>query len=199
MNPGRKYGLRWRSRAVGLVHAVFLSGAAALMGLNAPVHAQEASSFREYDVKAVFLLNFMQFVEWPETRLAETNTPFVIGVLGTDPFGSILDQTVRGERIHGRLLVVRRFAQVDDVSPCHLLFVCRSERNRMADIIRRVSGRGILTVGDIDPFSRLGGMITFKTSKNRVQFEINVAAAQKEGLRLSAKLLKVAQLVSGEP
>jgi len=120
-------------------------------------------------------------------------------VLGADPFHEILDQTVQGERIHGRPVQVKRFRRLDDVDGCQLLFVSRSEAGRLADIVRRLSGRGILTVSDLEPFGRMGGMITFKTTRDRVHFEINVAAAEKQGFKISSKLLKVAQVVSGEP
>lgn len=161
--------------------------------------AGEPTPFREYDVKAVFLFNFAQFIDWPESTLFDTNTAFVIGVLGEDPFGAILDETVRGESIRGRPLTVRRFRKPEDAPGCHLVFVCRSEKGRIADTVRRLGGQGILTVGDVESFGRLGGMITFKMVKGRVQFEINVTAAEKEGFRLSAKLLRVAQVVNGGP
>jgi hypothetical protein len=161
--------------------------------------AGEPVPVREYEVKAVFLFNFAQFIDWPESALADTNAVFVIGVLGEDPFGAVLDQIVSGERIRGRPLTVRRFRKQEDARGCHLVFVSRSEKGHLTDIVRRLGGQGILTVSDVESFSRLGGMITFKMVQGRVQFEINVAAAEKEGFRLSAKLLRVAQLVNGGP
>lgn len=172
--------------------------AAGVLGSFALAHGvsvSEPAPVYEYDVKAVFLYNFAQFVDWPESSLSETNTAFVIGVLGEDPFGAILDQTVKGEHIHGRPLLVRRFCKPEDGRGCHLVFVSRSEKGRITDIIQRLGGRGILTVSDIESFSRLGGMITFKRVKGRVQFDINVPAAEKEGFRISAKLLRVAHTV----
>lgn len=180
--------------------ALLLAAGVWLAGLAGPAaRADDAVPFREYDVKAVFLFNFAQFVEWPDVRAAATNMPFVIGVLGEDPFGAILDQTVSGEHVRGRPLEVHRYLRIEDVKGCDLLFVSRSERGRLADIVRRLSGQGILTVGDTEPFGRLGGIITFRTSKSRVQLQINAAAAEREGFRISAKLLKVAQVVSEEP
>ena len=199
MKTGQAQGCRWHRRVARFLHVVVLAGGTLAASLAGSAWAQDVTPFREYDVKAVFLFNFTQFIDWPESRAAETNAAFVIGVLGADPFGAILDQAVTGEHIRGRALAVRRFSRVEDVQNCDLLFVSRSEKGRMADIVRRLSGRGILTVGDLDPFGRLGGIITFKTAKGRVQFEINVAAAEKEGFRISAKLLKVAQVAHGEP
>lgn len=156
-------------------------------------------AFREYDVKAVFLYNFAQFVEWPESVSTNGVAPFTIGVLGEDPFGKILDETVKGEHVKGRPLAVRRFRTIEEVKDCQLLFVSRSEKGRMADIVRRVSGQAILTVSDVEAFARLGGMVAFKTYRGRVRFEINLPAAEKAGLRVSAKLLTVAQVADGAP
>ena len=179
--------------------AVWLTALLSLRVIAGAAQGADPGPAREYDVKAVFLFNFSQFVDWPESGLPEAGAPFVIGVLGADPFGEILDETVHGERIHGRPVQVKRFRRLDEVDGCQLLFVSRSEAGRLADVVRRLSGRGILTVSDLEPFGRLGGMITFKTSSGRVHFEINVAAAEKQGFKISSKLLKVAQVVGGEP
>lgn len=184
----RRAGPLWRIMAAWVVGWMAAAGAAS---------AGDPIPFREYDVKAVFLFNFAQFIDWPESALSDTNAAFVIGVLGDDPFGAILDQTVSGESIRGRPLSVRRFLKPEEARGCHLVFVSRSEKGRLADIVRRLAGQGILTVGDVESFGRLGGMITFKMVKGKVQFEINVAAAEKEGFRLSAKLLRVAQVLNG--
>ncbi len=191
--------LRRRASRQGFLPAGLLAAFLVLVAAAGPVCAADSAPFREYDVKAVFLFNFAQFIDWPESALPEVSVPFVIGVLGADPFHEILDQTVQGERIHGRPVQVKRFRRLDDVDGCQLLFVSRSEAGRLADIVRRLSGRGILTVSDLEPFGRMGGMITFKTTRDRVHFEINVAAAEKQGFKISSKLLKVAQVVSGEP
>jgi len=183
----------------GFVPAVLLAVTLALAAASGDVRGADSTPFREYDVKAVFLFNFAQFIDWPETGLPAAGAPFVIGVLGSDPFHEILDQTVHDEHIHGRPVEVKRFRRLEDVDGCQLLFVSRSEAGRMADIVRRMNGKGILTVSDLEPFGRMGGMITFKTAQGRVHFEINVAAAEKQGFKISAKLLKVAQVVSGEP
>jgi len=120
-------------------------------------------------------------------------------VLGADPFGGVLERTVRNETVRDRPLVVRRFRRLEDVTSCHLLFVSSSEKPRFQDILRALSGRGILTVGDADPFTRLGGIVNFRTERNHVQLEINLAAAEREGFKISAKLLGVARVVDGGP
>ena len=162
--------------------------------------AQTASkSFKEYDVKAVFLFNFAQFVEWPDSAFSSTNAPLVIGVLGRDPFGAILDKTVQGEHVRGRPLEVRRFARAQDVSGCHLLFIGAGDKNRRGEMIQRSRGRPILTVSDEAGFDHVGGMIALRTADGRVRFSIDKAVTDGAGLKISAKLLNVAQNSRREP
>ena len=157
-----------------------------------------AAPFREYEVKAVFLFNFTQFVDWPPSAFTDDAAPLVITVLGNDPFGPLLEQTVQGETMKGRALVVRRCRRVEDVGPCHLLYISSSENARLPAIFKRLQDRAVLTVGDADAFAAAGGMIRFTRAQSRVQFDINVAAAQRAGLSVSAKLLKVARVTGPE-
>ncbi len=150
----------------------------------------------EYQLKAVFLFNFAQFVEWPPTAFPEPQTPLVIGVLGEDPFGAYLDETVRGEKVNNRPLVVQRFRQPEEIKHCHVLFISRSERDRLGQILPSLKGRNILTVGDAEDFAGRGGMIRFVTEKNKIRLKINVEAAKAADLTISSKLLRPAEIVT---
>jgi hypothetical protein len=149
---------------------------------------------KEYQVKAAFLYNFSQFIEWPASALPGTQ-PLIIGVLGEDPFGSYLDELVRGERVSNHPLIVRRFHQVAEIRTCHILFVSQSEANRLEQILTYLKGRNILTVGDIENFAVRGGMIRFVTENNRIRFGINLEAARDANLTISSKLLRAAEIV----
>src|SRR5882672_12898739 len=104
----------------------------------------------EYQVKAVFLFNFAQFVEWPPQSFQDAAAPFVIGVLGTDPFGSSLEGAVRGETLNGRSFVIERYRSVTEIRHCQILFISRSEAAHMEDIRAVLAGHSILTVSDIE-------------------------------------------------
>ncbi|HEY2396345.1 MAG TPA: YfiR family protein [Rudaea sp.] len=158
--------------------------------------AAEERSTQEYQVKAVFLFNFTQFVDWPPESFSGVDQPIVIGVLGDDPFGTYLDETVRGEKVNDRPLIIRRFRYGDDVGACHVLFISQSETSRLDQIIAGLHGRSILTVSDIPAFGRRGGMIRFVTENSRVKLRINADAAKAAGLTLSSKLLRIADIVS---
>jgi len=182
--------LRWNGRGRFRLGAMALLGAAWFSG-----PAQAAVS-REYEIKAIFLYNFAQFVDWPPGAFQDEHAPVVIGVLGEDPFGTSLDQAVRGETVNGRPLVVRRFSRIEDVATCHMLFVSRSETARLDRIMSALRGRNVLTVGDTEEFSLRAGMIRFVMENNKVRLRINVDAARAADLAISSKLLRPAEIVS---
>jgi hypothetical protein len=154
--------------------------------------AQDATL--EYRVKAEFLYNFAKFVEWPRRAFPGPDTPFTICLAG-DPFRGVLERTIRGETLNGRLLTVRRIAAAEEVRGCHLVYVNESEERRSAEIIKAVGNEPMLTVGDTAAFMNNGGMIRFTERGRRIRFEINVAAAERASLRVSSRLLKLADIV----
>lgn len=178
---------RWRK--AGILTAVL-----AAIACSFPAGAQ---AFREYEVKAVFLFNFAQFVEWPAEAFPAATTPFVIGVLGEDPFGALLDATVAEETLNGRPFIVRRFRAPEEIETCHILFVSRSEAGNLERIMPALAGRNILTVSDSEDFARAGGMIALVTANNRIRLQINMEAANTGMLTLSSKLLRPAEIVTG--
>ena len=178
---------RWRKALAGT-----LSGALALLlcGVRVPVQSAPAA---EYQLKAVFLFNFAQFVEWPANAFPDGNAPLVIGVLGQDPFGGYLDEAVRGERANSRQVVVQRYRRVEDVKNCQVLFISRSESDRLDQIIARLKYRKILTVADSAGASGRGVMIQFVTAQNKIKLRINVEASKADNLIISSKLLRLAE------
>ena len=151
----------------------------------------QAALVPEYQAKAGFLLNIAQFVSWPSSS---PDAPLVIGILGDDPFGSYLDETVRGQKVNNRLLTVQRFRRRIDSRPCMILFISQSERDRVDQILSNLKGRAVLTVSDIDGFTDLGGMIQLFTEKNNIRMRINLDAVKASNLRVSSKLLRVAEV-----
>jgi YfiR/HmsC-like len=162
---------------------VFIRGAC---GADAPT---------EYQVKAVFVFNFSRFVEWPPQVFAAPNQPFVIGILGGDPFGARLDEAVRGEQIDQHPLLVRRFRNVEEIGDCRILYIDRSEGAQLPQILAVLEHRGTLTVSDLDDSSQRGVMIQFTTENNRIRLRINVESARAAGLTISSKLLRSAEIV----
>lgn len=186
---GRRY-LEGRRRFTFLL----LASLGLMLGLPDSASAQDVNP-NEYQIKAVFLFNFVQFVDWPASSFPTADTPIRIGVLGDDPFERTLEAAVQGETVRQRPIVVHRSSRLQDLLNCHVLFVCRSERAQMGAIINALGGRPILSVGDMPDFARRGGIVNFYLEGQKVRFEINRAAAQQGGLRLSSQLLSLARLV----
>jgi len=149
----------------------------------------------EYEVKAVFLFNFSQFVSWPPEAFSAADAPMIIAVLGSDPFGHELDAVVRGERLGTHPLEVRRYRDVSEVTNCQILFIDRSEARQLPEIVQALRGRSILTVSDIDEGTRAGLMIDLVKQSDRIRLRINVAAARAGRLTISSKLLRPAEIV----
>lgn len=159
-----------------------------LLGVSITAYPQTVD---EYEVKAAFLFNFTKFVEWP----LSANTPtFVLGVLGDDPFGSRIDQLIKGKNVNGRPVEVRRLKDPADARHCQIVFVALAERDKAAKLIAAVRGTPVLTVGETGDFVRLGGIIDLSMSDNRVNLLINADAAEQAGLKISAKLMSLAKL-----
>ena len=167
----------------------------ALLGpLPARTVAAEEQQLKEYDVKAAFLYNFAFFVEWPEKTFSRPDSPFVIGVLGSDPFGTTLDEIIKDERVGSHPLILHRFNRIEEMTRCHILFIASSEERRLKDILRKIKNQPVLTVGDMPNFAESGGMIGF-TAETRVGVVINPQPLRATGLTVSAKLMRLAHLV----
>lgn len=158
----------------------------------------EKPALTEYQVKAAFLFNFVKFVEWPAASFSRADAPLVIGVVGEDPFGEDLDRILRNKFINNRPLKLKRFPSGQDATGCQLVFVSRSEKARLAEIVRALKGSSVLLVSEMEGFLEVGGMIRFYLDSDNVRFEINPRSVERTGLKMSSKLLGVAKVVSVE-
>lgn len=173
-------------RIAGLLKA---AGTLLLLCFCMNLQAQEPPS-RAYQLKAIFLFNFTQFVQWPATAVQDG--PFVIGILGEDPFGSYLDRVVAGEQVNGKPIVIKRFKNFNSIQYCNILFIAKSfiaDRN-----IAALSNRGMLTVSDGGNFMEAGGIVKFVTENNKINMQVNPAAAKVAGIEISSKLLRLAEI-----
>jgi hypothetical protein len=170
--------------AVGLAMVLLLPAAAAASD-RTPT---------EYQVKAAFLYNFARYVRWPADPRASAG-PFVIAVLGQDPFGSALDGTLQGKTLEGRPIVLRRVSRAEDAADSQILFIGDSERERLPAILAHLGPDPVLTVGEMSRFAESGGVIGFRVEQERVRLEVNLEAAQRSRLRISSELLKLARIV----
>jgi len=182
----RVSGHSWAGRF--LRSALLIAGAMSVTAQGPPS--------REYQVKAVFLFHFTEFVDWPSGSFSQDTTPLVIGVLGEDPFGAYLDEVVRGETVRNRPLVVQRYRRAEDIRICHVLYISPASADQVKEVSERLKGRSVLTVGETQVFARSGGMIGFATVGGKLRLMINVEAARESHLVISSKLLRTAEIIS---
>jgi len=148
----------------------------------------------EYEVKATFLYNFAKFVDWPAQAVPGSGAAFTICLAG-DPFEGALDRIIQGELLDGKPLMARRITASDDVQGCQIIYVAASEASRSRDIINAAANAPILTVGEADDFIDDGGMVRFVKTGGRIHFQINPDAAQRVSLKVSSRLLRLADIV----
>jgi hypothetical protein len=156
------------------------------------IHSAEQPQFSENQVKGAFLTKFAMFVEWPAKPAPGDKTPIVIGILGDDPFGPQFELALTKETVNGRPFALKRLKDPQEAGGCQILFVGASESARLPEIIGAIRKQPILTVGDQERFAHQGGMINFVKQGGKVRFEVNTAAVETGGLKMSAKLLQVA-------
>lgn len=173
-----------RRTVVGLLLAV------ALLAVLSPDPSQ-AQHPSEHQVKAAFLFSLASFVDWPETEQADTLS---IGILGQDPFGEAFTPFL-DKQIKDRPVRLHRSTRLQELPPCQVLYICPSEARYLPQILAYLGNRRVLTVGETEGLAAAGVMINFYLEENKVRFEINVEAAHRADLKLSAKLLKLARLV----
>lgn len=156
-----------------------------------------AQVFREPDLKALFLYNFPQFVDWPPETFRNAASPLLVGIIGKDRLvARALDDLTRTESSTRRKMTALRIRDVAEASNCHIVFIDKSEAGNLKQILAKFQGKPILTVSDSDAFTSQGGMIQFITDlkEKRIRLRINVAAAKAANLSISSKLLKLADI-----
>jgi len=202
-------------------NAILVLSIACLMGGHASVtFCADEPSTREYQLKAAFLYNFVMFIDNERFRQLEEGTPeddsdpnqfILIGVLGKDPFGNAFhpleNQEIRNRRVRihrfkgfdelvdaeGRL--PRSHPQLERIEQCHVLFICASEKEHLAAILKPIGKQSLLTVADTPGFLEAGGIIDFVIEDKKVRFEVNTAAARRARLEIRSKLLRLAKRI----
>lgn len=149
----------------------------------------------EHRVKAAFLYNFARFVDWPTNAFADADAPFVIGVFGDESMAQALEQTVKGKSIGSRAIQTRRIPDPTRINPCQILFIAQSKTQQVAQVLAAVGHAPVLLVGESPGFVAAGGTIGFASDEGRVRFEANTAVAERTGLKISSKLLRLATSV----
>ena len=171
---------------------LFASLLCALFASVPQAQGADDSETKEAKVKAAFLLNFARYFEWPESAFSSSNSPIVICVFGQDTLGRNLDTTVQGRTVEKHPVQVKHARRVSELADCHVIFVSSSERDHLRGLLPALQSRPILTVSDMDGFTSSGGMILLKKKQGLMRFDVNREAAERAGLKINSKLLKLA-------
>jgi YfiR/HmsC-like len=166
------------------------------------LNAQNTSGSAEYLIKAGFIYNFANLVQWPASSFAQPDSPIVIVILGEDHFGSTLDRALEGKKVNARPFVIKRAKSVSELQrelgsqkDCQILYVSSSEMPHLSEAIQMLKGIPVLTIGETPGFARGGGIINLVLEDNKVRFEVNVQAAKEADLNISSRLLALARIV----
>jgi hypothetical protein len=146
-------------------------------------------------IRSAFLLNFARFVDWPPASFSSGNTPFTL-CASEKLLPGVLETTIRGETVNGRTIELRRVSDVGEIKGCHLLYISGAHT---PVLLRSAAAANALTVGETPDFLKQGGTIRFVEVANRVRFEISLNAADRAQLRVSSRLLRLADIVQGAP
>ncbi len=168
-----------------------------LLCLFGGVARGEDALSREYQLKAAFLYNFTKFVDWPAPAFPASDSPLVIGVFRTNPFGSELENAVKDRKFKGRRIVVILVPSAAAARQTHILFVGATEDSNLAELNDALKGSAVLTVGESPAFKSQGGMITFQIQNDSLRFTIHKESAQRIGMKISAQLQKLAAKPGG--
>ncbi len=157
------------------------------------VSAATPESWDEYDVKTAWLKHFTTYVEWPATRFAGPDAPFVLGVMGDSPFGKRLEEMASRNKVRGRPMVVRAITALDQIGEAHMLFVCQSELEQLPAIVRAAEQHSVLTVSDMPYFDKRGGMIRLCRVERRIIFTINLPQGMAARLVFDARFSQMSK------
>lgn len=188
---GARAGMTWR--------ATLLAGAAMLAWCGGwqtiPARAADDAPALENRVKAAYLYRFAEYVEWPESAFPRRDAPVTIGVLGSESLAGELAQAVAGRTINDRPVTVKRLKPGEPLAGVNVLFIGKAESARLNQLAQGAQPRSILTVTESEGALAQGSVINFVVADRRVRFEISLESAEKSKLKLSSRLLAVAQQV----
>jgi hypothetical protein len=186
MTSRAKNFLSWRAALLFLTLCLLLCGRAA------PLTPKES------EVKAVLLFHLTHFVTWPDSAWTNETAPLVIGVLGPDPFGGALEAVTKDEKANGRPIVIRRANTAAELANVHILYVSQGARESWPRILNTIKSRPVLVISEAGDALNRGSMMRLRTSDDRkVRLQVDLDRVRRQGLNVSAQLLRVAEVVEG--
>jgi len=200
--PGRRSG-RFRAlrRLAGIIGRFIRLLVVVGLVVGALAAMADDAAPLDYQVKAAYLVNFPKYLNWPAGEFSDTNSPITVVILGdADVANEFANMVGGGKTVGGHPIVLKRITKEEEISnDCQVLFVATSERSRIAAILEKVKGSSILTVGESDDFLEKGGIINLVHRDRKIRLQVNLTAAEKAHLKISSRLLVVAEVMKGKP
>jgi hypothetical protein len=155
----------------------------------------QSQTLTEHQVRAAYLYNFVKFVEWPDGTFKDESEAILIGLFKDDPVKEELESIIKGRTIDSRPIRIKLLGNSKDADECHVVYLADAERRHQISTINMLGSKPVLTISDADYFCRIGGMIRFFVHENRFRLEINRTAVDRAQLEISAKILRVAEII----
>jgi hypothetical protein len=186
----KAWGIATICAAIALLFVQLL--AAESLSRSSDNTSPERLTVTEYEVKAAYVYYFAKFAVWPQEVFATPGSPIVIGVLGDDKFGSILERIVNAKVVQDRPIAVRLLKWPGDLQGCQIIYVSLSEQKQFNQIAESLNNRSVLTVTEADEGVKSKGIVNLFVEDGKVRFEVDIADAEKAHLQISSKLLRMA-------
>jgi hypothetical protein len=183
---------------VGLFALVLGACAHVALGFAPPARSVETidDEVTEYGVKAMSLWHFIGYTTWPKSAFEKDDSPFVLLVVGEDPFGGVLERTLKGKKAGSRPIRIVRSADLESLPKAHLIFLARSHAKEIGTLMAGAAARGVLVVGDSEGLAVDGAHVCVFLESKRLRFEVNNEAVKRSELTISPEMLKLARIVS---
>lgn len=178
-----------------IIYWIFFSFLWAISPGSPAFSGQKKQDEREYTIKAGFIYNFTEFIQWPQGAFANGQEKFIIGVVGVNPFDDILDDIAAKKEIKGRGMVVEYYKSAEEIRKCHILFIASSEKDNLEKILEKVRKSPILLIGDTPDFGNKGVAFNFFVKRDKLRFEINIKHMEEAGLIAGSQLLSLGKII----
>ena len=187
--------IRLNTYLISIASPLKFIGAVILFLTSGTHHLKAQTAPQSEDkVKAVFLYNFTRFIDWPSSAFASNEQPFKIGIMGEDPFGIYLEEAIRNEKYSGRPIIIEKFENAKDIKDCHMIFINTKNQKEIKNILNNLENKTVLTIAEHPEFVKWGGMIRLYSDDRKIRIQINDAAARLVKIKVSAKLLNIADV-----
>ncbi|MCU0430460.1 MAG: YfiR family protein [Cytophagaceae bacterium] len=142
-----------------------------------------------YKLHSIFIYKFTQYIEWPDKA---SGGEFVIAVVGSSPIQAELEGLAATKKVGAKNIVVKKLTPSSDFSTCHIIFLAEGQSSHLSSIAGKVVGKPILFISEVTNGAKKGAGINLIIVDDKMKFEMNKGSVEKQGLKVSGDLVKLA-------